>query len=329
MLKRLGEYVGAEPPTWLVKGIVPSRGLGVMHGQPGAGKTFLVLSLLLSVGHGRPWCDRPTKKGVAVYVAGEGYRGVIQRSNAWHDYHDLSPKNAEVLIMESALQVLDDKALERFIDEIKKAAGAEPVRLVVLDTLSRCFVGGDENSQRDMGVFVAQCDAIAKALDCFVMALHHETKGTGTIRGSTTLPGAADFLLAVNKIPNGFDAEVVKQKDGKDGAVYQFAFEPVDMGFDEDGEAVSVPVALLEGSSPVRAKAPDALGKNQAALLALLETTGAAGLTDAQWLFNAQAASVVGGLKPQRAYREGRDGLIKAGRVMTVDDRFIIATVGL
>jgi hypothetical protein len=325
MIRRLGDYTSITPPSWLVKDLVPDSGFGLTHGQPGAGKTFLILTLLLSIGHGRDWHGYPTKGGFTVYVAGEGHRGVIQRSKAWHDYHGLDPSSAQVLIMEGPLQVLDEKAVKQFVEEVRAAAGAEPIRMVVLDTLSRCSAGGDENSQRDMSVFVARCDYIAKELGCFVMVLHHETKGGGTIRGSTTLPGAADLLLAVDRSGDGFTAEVTKQKDGKDGAVYQFALEPVEVGFDDDGEAVSVPVAVLEATSASRPKAPETIGKNQAALLDLLETAGPAGLTDEAWFFNAQALKVVGGMKPARAYREARDALLKAGRIRKNDDHFVTA----
>ena len=39
------------------------------------------------------------------------------------------------------------------------AVGAKP-GLIVLDTLARCFGGGDENSTQDMSRFVSACDAI-------------------------------------------------------------------------------------------------------------------------------------------------------------------------
>jgi hypothetical protein len=128
----------------------------------------------------------------------------------------------------------------------------------------------------------------------------------------------------LTKTTTGFDAEVIKQKDGEDGAIYRFALERVDMGLNQHGQPVSSCVALLDGTSTAKAKPPEALGKNQAGLLTLLNIAGPTGFSDEEWGFNAKAAEVLSGQKPVRAYRDARDALVKAGHVLLEGGRYRI-----
>src|SRR5678809_536729 len=41
-----------EPPRWLVQGLLPVGGIGVVMGRPGDGKTFFALDLCLSISQG-------------------------------------------------------------------------------------------------------------------------------------------------------------------------------------------------------------------------------------------------------------------------------------
>ncbi len=38
----------------------------------------------------------------------------------------------------------------------------KPVRMIILDTLARCFGGNDENDARDMGAFIRGCDDLKR-----------------------------------------------------------------------------------------------------------------------------------------------------------------------
>lgn len=51
-----------------------------------------------------------------------------------------------------------------------------PVRLIILDTLARCFGNSDENTARDMGAFIQGCDAIRYHTCAAMMIVHHSGK---------------------------------------------------------------------------------------------------------------------------------------------------------
>jgi hypothetical protein len=91
-------------------------------------------------------------------------------------------------------------------------AGEKP-KLIVIDTLNRCFGGGDENSTKDMSAFVAGCDAMREEFGASVLIIHHtghdSSKGS---RGATSLPSAMDIAFLLVK-PEGSSLAILKNKD--------------------------------------------------------------------------------------------------------------------
>lgn len=79
-----------------------------------------------------------------------------------------------------------------------------PVRLVVIDTLARCFGGNDENDARDMGAFIEGCDVIKQKTGATVLVVHHsgkdEAKGA---RGSSSFRAALDAEFNVKREGQG------------------------------------------------------------------------------------------------------------------------------
>ncbi len=51
--------------------------------------------------------------------------------------------------------------------------GGLPLRLIVIDTLARCFGGNDENDARGMGAFIEGCDVIRLKTAATVLVVHH------------------------------------------------------------------------------------------------------------------------------------------------------------
>jgi hypothetical protein len=64
---------------WLIKGLMPSRGLCTVFGEPGCGKSFLTLDMVLHIAAGREYAGRKTKQARVVYIAAEGQGGFRNR----------------------------------------------------------------------------------------------------------------------------------------------------------------------------------------------------------------------------------------------------------
>lgn len=200
--------------TWLVDGWWLTDSLSVMYGKPGCGKSLAALDVACCVAKGIPWHGHATKQAPVLYVAAEGALGNKMRARAWAERAGISRPNAdELMMLAKAVNLGHDWAVEDVVD-IATEMGAG---LVVLDTLARTMGGGDENSSKDMGRFIAACDAVKDATQAHVMVLHHDSRAGGHLRGHSSLDGAADTVVAVRKdrtlVTLTMDGDAGKQKD--------------------------------------------------------------------------------------------------------------------
>src|SRR5439155_4810247 len=107
------------------------------------------------------------------------------------------------------------------------ATGKPDMRAIVIDTLSRSMRGAEENSAKDMGVFVGNCERIAREFGCIVIVIHHAGKDAEKgARGSIALPAAADVMWYVEKGEAANQATIVSMKDGEDGLSWRFKLVP-------------------------------------------------------------------------------------------------------
>jgi hypothetical protein len=114
------------------------------------------------------------------------------------------------------LEEADRKALVEAITQ----AGVKP-GLIVLDTLARCYGGGDENSTKDMNTFVTNCDLLRESFpDTTILVVHHTGKDTARgLRGSSAFNGALDIAFEMNRphldLPPAFLKNAKPHKDSR------------------------------------------------------------------------------------------------------------------
>ena len=65
--------------NWLLHKMLPTEGVAVLYGKWKQFKSFVALYLGVAVARGEPWAGRKTKKGIVVYIAGEGGHGLTKR----------------------------------------------------------------------------------------------------------------------------------------------------------------------------------------------------------------------------------------------------------
>jgi predicted transcriptional regulator len=164
-----------------------ARGLNVVFGASGSYKSFYVLGKALQIAQSLP----------VVYVAAEGSGGLNARVSAWCDYYCLPPGNLHFLCNEVNLR---DPAA---VSVLAKVAGNLKPKLIVIDTLARCMLGGDENSAKDVGMAIHGCFTLQQVFSASVCLVHHNNRADRGERGSGALRGAADTMIEVTTSGDG------------------------------------------------------------------------------------------------------------------------------
>lgn len=211
------ELLSLPAPTWLMESLIPENGLVGLYGAPSGGKSFVALDWAMHISEGLPWLGKyRTRQAPVIYIAAEGGRGIQKRVRAWMHAHNTLDLPAMYFLVHP-LYVRDEGVVESFLQELER----EDIYpgLVVLDTLSRSFGSGEENSSADMGHFIDRIMKLAVGRHMSALVVHH-TNATGSReRGHTSFRGALDAMFSCQSEKNS-DGKIVrltlkndKQKD--------------------------------------------------------------------------------------------------------------------
>lgn len=254
-----------SPPSWLVKNVLPGRGLGLIYGESSAGKTFLAVHASLCVAWGVPFFGRRAKPGGVLYIAAEGGSGVLPRFDAAEHVlegaiaaahltgsRDPAVARAPIRIVTEAPNLSREGDTAPLIRTIRATAVdferlGFPLAVVIVDTLHAALGGGDENSAADMGHALKPLKDAVEEMNLFALIVHHPGKALERgARGSGSLPAAVDTSIELHvpgctgpgAKPAGMMrcATVVKQRDGAVGESLHYRLPVTTIGVDEDGE---------------------------------------------------------------------------------------------
>lgn len=227
--------LAADTRPWCVGGVL--EGLGLLWGEAGVGKSFVACSIAASVATGRPWLGHRVDEGSVVYVAGEGGAASVGRrldaalvALRCCDVEADGP--VPIWIVTPGVDLVAGPA-----EMIAVLDGVRP-RLIVIDTLARCF-RGQENDPQDMGRFVASLDTLRDLYGCSVLVVHHANKtdkqGSGKIRGSSVLYGAVDVSMQLSGDAKAAKLVADKLRDlDVTAAVAELCFETVPVWGERD-----------------------------------------------------------------------------------------------
>lgn len=250
------EFATTEPTTWLIKHVLPRAELVVMYGASGSGKSFMALNMAAAVATGQKWRGKKTTQGKIVYVAAEGAGGFKKRMVAYAQHNKIRLGDLDIGVIAAAPNMLDVAHAKDVVRAVLDSGGAS---LVIIDTLAQSMPGGNENAGEDMGQAMAHCKLIHKHTGATVLLIHHSGKDTTKgARGWSGLRAAADAELEVIRAPTGRAMRISKQKDGDDAMEWGFGLEIVEIGMDEDLEAITSCV-VIEADIP--SGSAEAMGK--------------------------------------------------------------------
>lgn len=178
-----------EPPAWLIDGIMVQGTLNGLIGASGSCKSFMALDIALCIGLGREWRSHATKQRPVVYITPDDPWGMKLRVAAWKQATGVSTLGQTYFINEP-VPVHERKSVAMLRRTVKRLT--ENPGLVVIDTLNANALDLDENSSRDMQLFLNGLKSIVRDTGASVLVIHHVARNTNRGRGSTALLGAWD-----------------------------------------------------------------------------------------------------------------------------------------
>lgn len=187
------DLMALPPPRWLMRGLIPENGIVGLYGPSGEGKSFIALDWANHISEGLDWHGRPTVQTPVVYIAGEGQAGIQKRQYGWMKAHGVTDLPAMYYLL-APLYVREEGVVEGFLETL---AGRDIwPGLVIIDTLSRSFGGGEENSSADMGAFVDGVTKLAKGRHMSALVVHHMGAEAKRERGHTSFRANLDVMVS-------------------------------------------------------------------------------------------------------------------------------------
>lgn len=202
---------------FVIEGLVP-LGVVMFYGISSHFKSYLIISMLCRLAmKTHRWAGRNIRGGAVLYVAAEGGSSVMPRVGAWADkYNDGKP--VELFYTYAHPVDLSVKAqADGLIKEIKRIEmyTGEPLRMVVIDTLSQSMMQGEENNASDVAKFMAGATRVFSETGATVGIVHHSGKDSSKgMRGSSAAFANADAVIRVERIGDAVNLINEKQRTG-------------------------------------------------------------------------------------------------------------------
>ena len=207
-----------KPISWVLPGIIPEAGCGLLVSAPKVGKTRIAIEMALGIASARKPLGISMSRPLAVgffsledgeYLFSSRLNGSLNRDHGRFKYHwdghinpDLSwepPQPLSLLTNFSPIDLSDNQDKQRLYETITKY----DLRLVIIDTLSMAIGKSDVSNSKDMYSILKDIKIIAKATGCSIMFIHHTRKRVfekgesiqEMVLGSTALHAWSDFIM--------------------------------------------------------------------------------------------------------------------------------------
>jgi len=195
----------------LIDGILRQGHKMLVSGPSKAGKSFLLLELLVAIAEGTEWIGWPCRQGRALYVNLE-----LDRASCLHRLKDIYDAkgvqkphigNIDIWNLRGKSLPLDDLAPRLIRRALKRGYSA-----VIIDPIYK-VITGDENSADQMAKFCNQFDKICAELKCSVIYCHHHSKGEqGQKRAQDRASGSGVFARDPDALIDMVELEIDDQR---------------------------------------------------------------------------------------------------------------------
>jgi AAA domain len=272
-----GEANDRALKRWLIKGLLPETGHGMLGGPWGVGKTFILNELSGCLMTGQPFLNHIVKRqcGVLLFAA-EGADEVELRLNAMVREKCGGMPQAPFIWYEDIPPLLHKGSIEKLIAMARQAETVLeekfglPLGLIMIDTLIACAgytKTGDDYDTATVQALMNGLKAVARALKCFVLGVGHLPKDQQAgLSGSINKETSADVVWLVlgdrelSGAVTNTRLAIRKSRGGQQGQQYPFQLRVVEAPEkDEDGDPITTMVVdwLPPGSAQAAPAADD------------------------------------------------------------------------
>lgn len=186
----------AEGREWLVDGLLPKTGLGLLGGWAKEGKSTLAINACRAVAEGKPFLGRTTLSAPAVYVnyeMPEDYRAELMTAGSTPERAFWADRPAPVLTMDVVKEIIS------FV-YARPPIGCTPLEtnngLLVIDSFRGAFrLEGEGENLASSGVILRQLQDLAIETGWLFLVIHHLNKGKKDFSGTGDFEAAPDVLL--------------------------------------------------------------------------------------------------------------------------------------
>ncbi len=194
-----------DKPREIVAGVIKEKGICMVHGGRGIGKTQFITNLALSASGGTPFfCWGVNQSWQTLVIDAEMASEPLQARYYDHSGGEL-PEKLDILCSEPLW--LDDEPLNLAHDEGRErinklltdleAAGRKP-DLIILDNKSALIAGMDENDNSALDGFLRWLIQLRHKGHA-VLLVHHQGKG-GQQRGASRLEDPMDTVISLEPV---------------------------------------------------------------------------------------------------------------------------------
>lgn len=208
-----------KPVSWIVPGIIPEGGCGLLVAAPKVGKTRIAIEMALGLATGKKPLGIALKRPVPTgflsledgeYLFADRLSKGMRNGRARYHWDGHIKQDGKQLVWEppqpmklftnfAQVDLSDNADKQRLYETIEKYG----LKLVIIDTLSMAIGKSDVSNSKDMYAILKDIKTIAKATGCAIMFIHHTRKRMfekgetiqEMVLGSTALHAWSDFIM--------------------------------------------------------------------------------------------------------------------------------------
>ncbi|ELY9959080.1 AAA family ATPase [Salmonella enterica] len=207
-----------ESENFLVKGILPRRGIGIIYAPSGTGKTFTGISLAGAIAANRGhWLGQFAAMGSVIYVSYESGAGFDQRLRAVELEMNNGAPIDNLVVIEGGLTIGEPEsmqALHGLVKHINHKRPHAPVRTIIIDTVSQSMGGGDDSYKADdVREYLKHYNELAYAFNLCVIGMAHPGKDLSRgVSGSLVWRNNVDFLILMTRPVGSYEVKFTFDK---------------------------------------------------------------------------------------------------------------------